>query len=107
MQRFLYAGVVGLSLALGGCQDGSEETPNITEAIPLKADETTANDESQSGLSDDLTVQDGSARDGSTSGVGTTSQGARKRSVPDTMATGSNPPDMTQPPAGSKVQRIN
>jgi hypothetical protein len=99
MKRLLQLSIVGLALAVSGCQDEAEETPDITEAIPLDTEPVDADDLDQSG--DDTNVRSGenpNLPDGD-SGTG--------RGLPDTMESGSNPSDMTEPPAGSKVQRID
>lgn len=76
--------VAGLGLALGACQNRSDEAPDIEEAIPL--------DEPGDAVTTPLEE----------------SPGERAAPTPepgiDTMESGSNPPGMTEPPEGSKVQ---
>ncbi|MHA7820058.1 MAG: hypothetical protein ACX930_10475 [Erythrobacter sp.] len=79
MKPEAFKAVVIATLALAACQDEPEQTPDIEEAIPL--DEPEADTE--------MPVE-----------------GARPTPEPgiDTMESGSNPPGMTAPPPGSKVQ---
>ena len=68
-------------LALAACQNEAEEAPGIEEAIPV--------DEPGDTIGVDMPVEDTIPEP--TSGI-------------DTMESGSNPPTMTTPPPGSKVQ---
>ena len=116
MRRLLTPSLIGLALplALAGCGNETEETPDITEAIPLDraageqadgeerdADEASSQAGSENGIGGDSTPPIPGAEDATRGG------GARPRSIPDTMEAGVNPPGMTEPPKGSKVQRFN
>ena len=90
-----YAAILGLvaaTLALGGCQNEPEETPSLEEAIPLDPEP----------VPDIDTMDDASG--GKDSGSGTATGPSN---LPSTMESGSNPPGMTAPPPGSKVQRAD
>jgi len=108
MKRLFEASLVGFALALTGCQSEPEETPDITEAIPLNTDKEAASDASVNGADNDVTAGEGTSDTGEGSSSG---QGSAVDAMPDTMSdtmeTGSNPPGMTEPPKGSKVQRFN
>lgn len=84
MQRTAFAGIAALAIALAGCQNEPEEAPDITEAIPLDP-------EPEDGAAEDDAVPDETILPDAPP-------------VSDGMESGSNPPDMTEPPAGSKVQ---
>ena len=90
MKRLVSASVISLSLVIAGCSGESEETPDIAEAIPLNPEGSETED----------------GTDGSSGSEGTTASGSETPNLPDTMESGANPPGMTEPPAGSKVQRI-
>lgn len=81
--------VAGLGLGLAACQNRSDEAPDIEDAIPL--------DEP----GDAITMPNEDEPAGETPG---------ERAAPtpergiETMESGSNPPGMTEPPKGSKVQ---
>ena len=70
-----------LALALGACQNEPEEGPGLEEAIPV--------DEPEDTVGVDMPIEDSMPEP--TEGM-------------DTMESGSNPPTMTPPPPGSKVQ---
>lgn len=74
MKSSAWAALVGLGIGLSACQNEPEETPSIEEAIPL----------------------DEPAQEAGT-------QPTPEPEI-DTMESGSNPPEMTAPPPGSKVQ---
>ncbi len=88
------SGITALALLLAGCQNEPEETPDIIEAIPLDPEPEDAEQADGMGQGDEDAgeVQAGGAEPGDTP------------SVPDTMESGSNPPGMTAPPPGSKLQ---
>ena len=90
MRRIALAGTAALSLALAGCQNDAEDTPDITEAIPLdpETDEGIGDDESADG-SDTISPDAPPISETPNSGG---------------MESGSNPPGMTTPPPGSKLQ---
>lgn len=103
MQRAIQISTLALLLALGGCGREQEETPDITEAIPLEpAEGMGAGEDAANG-------SEGSANGGANGGQGQagSSGPSQDRAIPDTMETGRNPPNMTEPPAGSKVQKFN
>ncbi|MEO1220785.1 MAG: hypothetical protein AAFY42_05470 [Pseudomonadota bacterium] len=106
MKRLLQLSIFAVALALSGCQDETEETPDITEAIPLDDDATLPTEEEATmpngGEASAASASGGWGTRGAISGA-QTSDG---QAIPDTMQTGSNPPGMTEPPKGSKVQRI-
>ena len=88
------SGITAIALLLAGCQNEPEETPDIIEAIPRDpepedTDQSDGLDTSDEGAGE---PQAGSAEPGDAP------------SVPDTMESGSNPPGMTAPPPGSKLQ---
>lgn len=107
---------LALALALGGC---GEETPDITEAIPLdpQGSETSdgTSENAQDGSGEPLELSSGPPP---LPGASDSDDGSQERTlpdtmpntvpdtVPDTMESGANPPGMTPPP-GSKVQRVN
>ena len=104
MKRFARASIISLSLALSGalagCSGDNEETPDIAEAIPLdpegaESDDAGADTSDQPG--EDASGSDTPDLPGGDSGA---------RNLPDSMESGSNPPGMTEPPSGSKVQPI-
>lgn len=99
MQRIAFAGIAVLAITLGGCQNQPEETPDITEAIPL--DEQA--DEAGQDAADDGA---GPAGDEANTGADSTPVPGEADTppLPGSMEGGSNPPGMTEPPAGSKVQ---
>lgn len=104
MKRLIHASAVGLALLLAGCQGEAEEAPAITEAIPLNTDEGPA------GIAGEASDEAGDAVSGDTPslpGAASGQEASGEGSLPDSMETGSNPPDMTEPPKGSKVQRVN
>lgn len=106
MQRLSYASIAVLALAITGCSGDSDETPDITEAIPLEVDEPASAD--GAGETGEAT-QDGNGDTPALPGSGDANGAAgeqRGRSIPDTMEAGSNPPDF-EVPEGSKVQRAN
>lgn len=114
MQRSITATIMGLTLALGACSSEAEETPDITEAIPLDLDQEgeASVGTGESSIADGVELSaDAAGRDtpalpgasGEESNGGVTTG---ERRLPDTMETGSNPPDF-EPPEGSKVQRFN
>lgn len=112
MKRLIAAGVVSLSLALAGCGGEAEEAPDITQAIPLDPEGSdTASEDASSGAdelagygADDSTFAQGEAANGADTPDLPGSSGSGERALPDSMERGANPPGMTQPPAGSKVQ---
>lgn len=79
MKNAAFALTLVAAVLLPGCQNQPEETPDITEAIPLDNPEDSA----------DATIDD----------VEPTPEAGI-----DTMESGSNPPGTTSPPPGSKVQ---
>jgi len=91
MQRIMCTAILGLSVALGGCQSEPEEAPDITEAIPVdpQADDAArpSGDEANTGA--DSTPVPGEPE---------------PPALPLSMESGSNPPEMTAPPSGAKVQ---
>lgn len=107
MQCVVKTSVLALALTLCACGDDPEETPDITEAIPLNPEGSQSGDETaengQVGESEIPALSSGPAP---LPGASDSDGGAQERSIPDTMEAGSNPPGMT-PPAGSKVQRVN
>lgn len=114
MQRAIQISTLALLLALGGCSGETEEAPDITEAIPLEVDEPTsadapADDDGDAGAPSQPGNSDTPALPGS-SDANDAAGAQRARSIPDTMPdtmeTGSNPPDF-EVPKGSKVQRPN
>lgn len=104
MKRFARASIISLSLALSGglagCSGDNEETPDITDAIPLDPEE--ADSEEAGADTSDPEGEGASASDTPDLPGG----GPGGRNLPDSMESGSNPPGMTEPPAGSKVQPI-
>ena len=100
MKRFISTSIVSLSLALAGCSGESEETPDIAEAIPLDPE----GSETENGADDGGAAQGEAASGSDTPDL--PDAGSSERALPDSMESGSNPPSMTEPPAGSKVQRI-
>ncbi|MEP0390986.1 hypothetical protein [Erythrobacter sp.] len=102
------APIIAFALTLSACGSDADETPDITEAIPLDSDSDAASDpdnkRSEGELSADHASQNGGNGEGTNSGSPNDQQ---ERSIPDTMETGSNPPGANTPPAGSKVQRFN
>lgn len=108
MRRLIQTSSVCLALALAGCESEPEETPDITQAIPLNVDAegdpsaATGNDE----------AANGGAANGTPAPPGTPGEdndidtAVGERSLPETMEAGSNPPGF-EPPSGSKVQRFN
>jgi len=98
MPRLLPTSLIGLALLLASCQGETEETPDITEAIPLDADGASTGDAVANGEGEEAASGDTPNLPGEPS--------AGERSLSDTMESGSNPPEMTEPPEGSKVQRI-
>lgn len=105
MKRLLQLSIFAVALALSGCQDETEETPDITDAIPLDDDAALLSEEEATmatGGEASASASGGSGTRGAISGA-QTSDG---QAIPDTMQTGSNPPGMIEPPKGSKVQRI-
>lgn len=121
MQRLYFGRLIGLALtgavALAGCSDDTEETPDITEAIPLTeaedgdVDVDGAPDAAgeQANGEDSRTEGEASALPNAPSSgdAKSTSSNIGQRPIPDTMEAGSNPPDFSGPPKGSKVQRFN
>lgn len=81
MKRLALPALATFALALGACQNEPEEAPGIEEAIPV--------DEPGDTVGVDMPVEDTMPEP--TEGL-------------DTMESGSNPPSMTTPPPGSKVQ---
>ena len=109
------ASLVSLSLAVAGCSDDTQEAPDITEAIPLDAASSDPEASEQEGAQSDTdfgatdeSFAEGQAANGSATpdlpGAGSAGTSSGERALPDTMERGANPPGMTQPPAGSKVQ---
>ena len=99
MKRLISASIVSLSLALAGCSGESEDAPDIAEAIPLDPE----------GSETEGTEGNDAAQGEAGSGSDTPDHpdaNSGERDLPATMESGSNPPGMTEPPAGSKVQRI-
>lgn len=101
MQRVFQLSTLALAFALSACGGDADETPDITEAIPLDPVEGTQTNGDDIAPGEAMVGEDSSsnARDGAPS--------AQDRPLPGTMESGSNPPDMTTPPKGSKVQRVN
>lgn len=99
MRPVLTLGLCASALTLAACQGEAEDAPDITEAIPLEE----LSEDTDSGESGEAQVVP-SISDGETSRP----EGAvpATPALPDTMESGSNPPGMTEPPPGSKVQRI-
>ncbi len=81
--------VVGLALplALAGCQNEPEEAPDIEETIPVDA-EAQADPEQEPEATPETNPE----------------PQTEPSEMPSTMESGSNPPGMTAPPKGSKVQ---
>ncbi|WP_298301000.1 hypothetical protein [uncultured Erythrobacter sp.] len=100
MQRLIQISSISLALMLAGCQEETEESADITEAIPLNSDDSSPDAAGEGGeeASGDSSNLSAASSDGETSG---------ERSLPESMQSGSNPPNMTEPPKGSKVQRVN
>ena len=94
MQRLFQVSLFGLVLALSACGNEAEDTPDITEAIPLNVDE-----------EGDATIDDAASGDGASGDTPALPGAPEERALPDTMESGSNPPGY-EPPEGSKVQRI-
>ena len=110
MQRLFSASAIGLALTLAGCSNDPEETPDITEAIPLTQDENGSVDGApdEAGVAGDGgIVGDAAALPSPPSSGDAGNTGAGQRAIPDTMEAGSNPPDFSGPPKGSKVQHLN
>ena len=101
MKRLISASIVSLSLALAGCSGETEEAPDITEAIPLDPEGA----EGEDGATDESLVEGQAANGSDTPDLPGANSG--ERALPDTMESGANPAGMTEPPAGSKVQRID
>lgn len=108
--------LLALALAVSACGSDPEETPDITEAIPLDVDQEGDSSATETGGANgvggspaDAAIQGDTPALPGASGEGNASAPSvsRQRSIPDTMEAGSNPPDMTEPPKGSKVQRFN
>lgn len=89
MRCLVFASLVGFAVALSGCQNEPEETPSITEAIPL-----------------DPEPAEGELL-GSTAADEETNVVSNPPAATSTMESGSNPEGMIEPPAGSKVQPAN
>ena len=100
MKRLISASIVSLSLALAGCSGESEDAPDIAEAIPLDPEGSETDEGSEGG--DAAQGEAGSGSD--TPDLPDANSG--ERDLPATMESGSNPPGMSEPPAGSKVQRV-
>lgn len=105
--------LIALTIALAGCSGEDEGTPDITEAIPLDSGDTlpggntTGGDQQSPSGTPDLPGES-NGTDGGVSGVSGSNSGAGSpRNRASSMESGSNPPDMTEPPEGSKVQRFN
>ncbi|MEM7780892.1 MAG: hypothetical protein AAF697_10920 [Pseudomonadota bacterium] len=80
MTRTAIIALLAAPFALSACQNETEQAPDIVdtiETIPLEEAE---------------------------DGEGGSADGTETPALPDTMESGSNPPEMTEPPAGSKVQ---
>lgn len=88
MRLAALAATLALPVMVAACQNEPEETPDIVEAIPLDPE------------------PDG---EGTNGGGNAREDGINPAAPPtsDTMEHGSNPPDMTAPPPGSKVQRAD
>ncbi len=106
------AGGILLSLFLSGCNDEPDETPDITEAIPVDAgsDESgeiidAANAQNSSGESSDA-GPNGSAGRQYYSGE-TESRPSAQPSRPSTMESGSNASNSSVQLEGSKLQRAD
>lgn len=102
MKRLISASIASLAFALtgtlAGCSSETEEAPDIAEAIPLNPEG------SESGATDGSFTEGEAANGSDTPDLpGASSEG---RTLPSTMESGANPAGMTEPPAGSKVQRI-
>ncbi len=112
MKRLISTSIASLSIALAGCSGETEEAPDIAEAIPLNPEgsDPDPDPDPDNGATDGSFAQ-GQAADGSDTpdlpGAGTGDQEAGGRALPDSMESGANPEGMTEPPAGSKVQRID
>lgn len=79
--------LAGLGLGIVACQNRADEAPDIEEAIPLD----------EPGDVIDMPVEDPDAN------TSVTPEPTPEPGI-DVMERGSNPPGMTSPPAGSKVQ---
>lgn len=112
MQRAFQFSTLAALLALAGCNGDSDETPDITEAIPLDIDEPMPAgdaDATDTGASNPSDSSDTPALPGSSNanaGENNAANAQRERLIPDTMEAGSNPADF-EIPKGSKVQRPN
>lgn len=105
-----------LTLFVSACSREPEETPDITEAIPLDVNQTGEASASggEAALPDDVEMPgEGEAEAGARSALPNalpqnrdTNTPASQRTLPDTMEAGNNPPNF-DPPKGSKVQRFN
>ena len=101
MQRVFQLSTLALAFALSACGGDADETPDITEAIPLDPVEGAEANGGDIAPGEAMVGKDGSsnARPGAPS--------AQDRTLPGTMESGSNPSGITTPPKGSKVQRVN
>ena len=90
---------LALPLLVAGCQNEPEQAPDITEAIPIDAD-SAAEEE------DGPVEGAGPSGDESNTGADSTPLPGEPDTppLPSTMESGANPPGLTVPPEGGKVQ---
>ena len=89
MKKFATITLAGLTIALAACEGRTDEAPDIEDAIPVDQ------------ASDDAADNDMQASTNSSVEPTATERGSN------TIESGSNPPEMTSPPPGSKVQRAD
>ena len=108
MRPVTTSGLCAIALSLVACQGEAEEAPDITEAIPLDEVSETTDGKGGAGGPNGGDAEGSQVDPSAGNGQTKSAQGAGSGPppLPDTMESGSNPPDMTEPPAGSKVQRI-
>lgn len=103
MKRVFQLSTLALAFALSACGGETDETPDITEAIPLDPVQGTEASGEDAASGEAMVAESGAGTQDGSNGE----PSDRERPLPGTMETGSNPPDMTAPPAGSKVQRVD
>lgn len=107
MQRLTPIALIGLTIALAACDSEPEGAPDIAQAIPMDEGEMTPGDVTSGDVTSGTDGAGEQAVGGTPALPNADGSNSGSRTLPDTMQAGSNPPDMTEPPKGSKVQRFN
>lgn len=101
MKHAALIGTFTALILLTGCNNDPEETPDITEAIPVEGEAGSDGDSSETGSDSDVSGLDNAGNEGGERATPTSP------SAPSTMESGSNSPGAEIELDGSKLQRAD